>query len=303
MHSERNDWFGRKFLVDTIWPEHTMHVISGSSGTWKTSFLFTLLREFEQGRPVLGYESHPCPWVYVAFDRDLGETWDTLGTVRYNPDASRIYSVYDNWKHQQNYTGVIQSMPRLLPKGGLMVIDGLQMLYGSGGTNDYNLVANFIRSLRMAAKAHNITLLGLCHNAKAKQGEEYAHPRDKIMGSVAWGATVGTVLALENKTDTDKTLWVCPRLAKEYQLTLSREKNGMIYVRDEDDDTKSALVLNTRLMELVEGNEIDRATIMMWALESNISEATADRWLTKQIGKKGRLERVGRGKYRKMSTN
>lgn len=292
----------RKFLIDTIWPEFGLHVISGSSGTWKTSLLFSMLREFEQGKPVLGLASNPCPWAYVAFDRDLNETWDTLDQLKYEPDRTKIYSSYDNFPGQPNANGLIYAMPKMLPQGGLLGIDGLQII-NPGDNNSYLGVASFIRTLRLCATKHNITLLGGCHNAKAKEGDSYAHPREKIMGSVAWGATVGTVLALEKKDELDVMLTVCPRMSKEYKIMLTRDAAGQIVMRDEAEETGGSLILNARLAELPAGTEIKRSDIMAWALDAGISERTAERWLERQTGRSGRLQRVSRGAYQKMHEN
>jgi len=292
----------RSFLIDTIWPEFGLHVMSGGSGTWKTSLLFTMLREFQENRPVFGLSTNARPWVYIAFDRDLNETWDTLDMLKYDPPTSQIFSSYDNFPYQQNMTGVIQAMPKLLPHGGLMCIDGLQIL-NPNDNNSYAGVASFTRMMRTNAAKHNVTLLGTVHNAKAKQGEEYAHPRDKIMGSVAWGATVGTIMALEKKDELDVMLTICPRTSKEYKIMLTRDAAGQIVPRDEAEETEGNLVLNARLAEVPAGAEIKRSDIMAWALDANISERTAERWLTRQSGRSGRLQRTGRGVYQKMHEN
>lgn len=291
----------RSYLVDMLWPEYTLHVISGSSGSWKTSLLFTLLQEFEQGKPVLNYPSYPKPWVYVAFDRDINETWDTLDSIQYSPNPDLLYSSYNNFGYPTNVQGITQAMPKLLPHGGVLCLDGMQIICQDG--NNYNSVANFTRSLRMAAEHYKITVIGLCHNAKAKQGEEYAHPRDKIMGSVAWGATVGTVLGLDNKSDVDKTLWVCPRTSHEYSVILSREKSGKIILRNEDDDTVNSMTLTARLDELEPGSKVERATMLAWGVDAGLSETTVERWITKQCVKNGKLQRVGRGMYAKPQLN
>lgn len=278
-----------------------MHVISGGSGTWKTSLLFTMLRDFEKGCPVLGFSSHPCPWAYVAFDRDLNETWDTLWSVGYEPADVQLHSIYDNFNFSASAAGITQAMPQLLPHGGLLCVDGLQIICPDG--NNYNAVASFTRLIRKHAAKNNITVVGLCHNAKSRPGEEYAHPRDKIMGSVAWGATVGTVLALENKTDSDKTLWVCPRTAREYSVLISRDESGRVFIRDEDDDTMTCLTLNAKLLEIDDGAQLKRGDIIAWGLDAGLSEATVDRWITKQAGKNGKLQRIGRGVYAKPHKN
>lgn len=290
----------RSFIADIIWPKHTLHVISGTSGTWKTALLFSLFRDWEQGKPILGqYKSYPEEWAYIAFDRDLGETWDTLDSIKYAPDDRRIHSAYNDPRFPSQPDSIVKAMDILLPKtGGVLILDGMQFLAPfRNDMGQFQTIGTFVRHIRQQAQKRNITCIGVCHNAKAHKGEEYAHPRDRIMGSVAWGASTGTLMALENKNSEDKTLWVCPRTAPEYQLTISRTKDGIIFVRNENEDTDSNLELTSQLAEVPPGTLLKRETVLIWAAEAELSESTAEKWLNKQV-KTGALSREGRGTYR-----
>jgi hypothetical protein len=292
----------RKYLVDTLWREHSVNLFCGSSGAWKTSAYFTFMDQLDRGEKILGNESHACPWAYVAFDRDLNDTWDTLDSIKYSPDPSKLYSKYDNWPYPKNLGGLLTALPKILPQGGLLGIDGLQVLAGSSGynINNYSEVENFVFNLHTGIKRCNVTANGLCHNAKAKDNEGYSNPRDQILGSAAWAATVNTILAFGRRPDGDKDLWVLPRTTTEYKLVVTRDDKGRVIMRNTDEDTNSALVLNTRLIDLCDGAELERGTVVAWAMDAGLTELTADRWLKNACGKMGKLQRVGRGLYCKL---
>src|SRR5579872_2623970 len=70
------------FLIDTILPEGTVHLIGGSSGIGKSTWLLQTIHDWERGIPIIGFPSHPLPYVYLMCDRsevDLQSTLEQIG--------------------------------------------------------------------------------------------------------------------------------------------------------------------------------------------------------------------------------
>lgn len=267
--------------------------------------MLTLVQKWERGEDIFGHASFPAPWVYVAFDRSLSDVWDTLEDIGFSPPENRIHSCFNDKTILPTLDGLIKCMDRFLPKGGLFLIDGLGFIpvQTRDGMGQYQGVWKFVMCLTENSEKRDVTAAGNAHNPKQRKGEEIVNPRDRILGSVAWGATCGTVLALDNLPNGDKKLSIMPRskAGDSYHL-LKRETSGKLIFLDwrqteskeQTEANPSSIYLDNMLCEAPE--EVTREMMEDWAGKMNITIRTVERWVKAKLDA-GELKPIKRGLY------
>lgn len=300
----------RGYIVGSILPKHTIHIISGGSGSWKTTLQLALVEKWENGEDIFGHASFPAPWAYVSFDRPLADAWDTLADIRFEPPEQLINSAYDDKTISRTGEGLIKCMDRFLPKGGLLAVDGLGFIapIAKNAMEQYQAVWRFNQMLIEAMQKRDVTILTNAHNPKMRKGEELINPRDRILGSVAWSGTCGTVLSLEVVSDDERKLSVLPRSkVPNFYKSLKRESksDGRLIISDwiprievEQDTSKAGNIHLDNMLAESQDEEITRENVVEWADKMDISLRTAERWLKNKIDS-GELVRIARGRYKK----
>jgi hypothetical protein len=209
----------REFLIERIMPAHEVHIVGGPSGVGKSRGLFQALETWRNGRDLFAYKSIPVPFVYVSADRsrasvertfqDLGldpKDWPILAVVERNPPDEKGFTI--EW--------LFETVKKEFPHARLIVAEGLATFVRNGKTNDYKAVADFLIQLTRECQKREVTFLGVVHTSKAKEGEGYANPREKLLGSMAWAAYAETIFVLEfysarNQENPYRKLHVLPR--------------------------------------------------------------------------------------------
>lgn len=207
----------QKFLVDKIFPAEEVHFIIGPSGSGKTRFSFQFMRDWAAGKPFHGHACHPYPFAYVSCDRSLDSVKRTLDDLSIPHDAFLMFSDVDD--KLNNLESIVAKARTLDPKVEVLFIDGFVSLLPGGKINDYNAVAGWLKDLNRLCKRLHITLIGISHTAKTKEGEDYLRPREKALGSVAFGGFADAFLVLlpvdtEERTSSRRRLMILPRQGK-----------------------------------------------------------------------------------------
>lgn len=287
-----------KYLIGTILPAQEVHLIGGPSGSGKSTWVLqTLVLDWQQGKDVLGFKSHPVPWVYISADRSLASVHRTLERMHIDPMLLRIYSAVD--EHCTELSTIIETCIKMEPKPRLLVIEGLQsLLEGSErAQNSYKPVAKFLITLAAICKLENLTIIGIVHTAKMKSDSEYLNPRQRVSGSVAWAAYSETILLIEPvpsetvQVSPERTLYVLPRNSKEFTVPLVFEDAGRLL---EVTDTVEAAVFMGTFSKLTPHkdytlNELLQLTCLaLSTLQKRLKEAI----------KSGRMVKVSHGVYR-----
>jgi len=296
----------RDHLIDRIIPKHAVHLVGGPSGSNKTTMLLQLLvQEWSKGRPVFGNTSHPVPWVYISADRPSDSVWETMERIGIPKDSVRIYSVVDHGK-VMDIESVIKECLTMTPRPELVVIEGLASLM-KGSYNNYQHVAKLLTLLTLICTKEQITIIGVVHSTKTKQGEEFLNPRQRVMGSVAWAAYSETILLLEplglekDSTTNLRRLFVLPRNSKEFSIDFQLDANGRLtaIATEKEDDLAEALVLvHTQTMK---PNETFSTADFVFQVEQlGYKKRTAEKILTK-FTEEGIFTQIGKGRYRKVN--
>jgi hypothetical protein len=290
----------RPYLIDTIFPANEIHLLVGASGAGKTTWLFQMIDDWLQGKPVLGFQSHPCPWQYIALERSIETTLETIRRTKANIDLNHVHSLRDSNLPINEYDPLFNYFVNTyLKDGGLLIIDGFTALTPQGKYNDHKIVADYLVTLGRWIKKKNLTVLGIMPIAKSKGDERAKIPRQRVYGNVVWEHYSETIFLLESVKEDDpenplRKLTVLPRNSAEFCLDLVFDDAGRLV---EQAAEVSALVLETKLAKLDPGTETDRATWIKWGAEGGISRASVDRWLAKSLHN-GKLTKSGRSSYK-----
>lgn len=205
------------FIVDRIFPSRRIHILTGASGSNKTTYLFQQLPLWEKGLPWHGLASTPVSWVYVACDRPQDEADDTLRRVGVDPEKITRFSLVDErYKHLRSYKMFMSHIDLNYPNARLLVIDAFYVMTPNGKYSDNHTVNEFLTELAIWCKKKDITIIGTTHSPKMKDGDSYLAARECILGAIAWGGFASTVMYIrstepENQKCPERELAVIPR--------------------------------------------------------------------------------------------
>jgi len=290
----------RKYLIDFLLKAGKVHLLGGPSGSGKSTWLLeTLALEWSKSKPVLGYKSNPVPWVYISADRSTDSVLETMERIGIPEEDVRIYSMTDN-NALLDINSVILKCMLLTPKPELVVIEGMASLM-KGSHNNYQHVAKFLQVLGLACADQDITIIGVVHSTKCKQGEEFLNPRQRVLGSVAWAAYSETVLLIEpvgleqNGTSPQRRLYVLPRQSKEFTVEMLVDEKGRLRPAPSPEDDLTDALSYAYLQTVKPDGEFSTADFIDHV---GVPERSAKRLLSKLL-ETGQIQKSSWGKYRK----
>lgn len=300
-------------LIENVLPAYECSLLSGASGVGKTTILFQALDRFRQGLDVFGQPTHPCEFIYVACDISGDTIRATMERVGVDPVHIPHISLLDHRQRrapeidprtklprpdnsiERNFAAVVAAVRQGRPNLRLIVIDAIAVLLGRANPNDYAVVSEFLTDITSVCKSERLTILGCVHPAKAKVGEEYAHMRQRIMGSGAWGAFCSTVLNLEsddpaNPRNGARTLTIIPRNSPTLVQSWRFGDDGVLCAPDERMDE---YVLDSWLAGQSPDTVLRSSEIQLVAAHNSISRRSFYAWLAKAP-----LAQVRKGYYK-----
>jgi RecA-family ATPase len=178
-------------LIDDILPEKEIHLIAGASGAGKTTWVLqTLYNEWQRGKPVLGYASHPGKWVYVAADRSIVAVHRRLAALHIPRGAIDIIPA---WDKSMTLQGIYQEIEQRKPV--LAVIEAFSSFVGEPG--GMFQVKSYLQNIHNFIRSSGVTVLGIVESPKMKPHEKYENPRQRVSGVAAWGHFTETVFVIE----------------------------------------------------------------------------------------------------------
>jgi len=219
------------FIIETIFPAREVHLFVGPSGVGKTRFLFQLIADWVQGKPIFGHKSYPVPFVYVSCDRSLDSVNRTLEQLGITTEIPRFSPV--DMEYMETLDTILKKVESDFPESRVLFIEGIASLVDGGKVNDYHIVSRFLKRLTRLCKKNDWTIIGVGHATKTKENERYLNPRERCLGSVAWGGFSETVVMLDSVDPGNKekfkyrNVYLLPRNAREEMYEMEFD-NGIL---------------------------------------------------------------------------
>jgi len=286
------------FLVEDILPAREVNLLAGPSGSGKTTLMIQAFPEFLRGGKFLGKKIlAPVQVFYLSCDRSEASFKRSLDAHELSHDSfpwgvdekiprgsggTRLFEIF-HWVHE------------ICPDVRLLVIDGFLTLLPEGNPNNNVAVAEFLRLARKLCQKFDLTLLGIVHTPKMREGEDYANPRQRISGGVSWAAFSDLVILVEPEDSRDpenpnRVISVLPRQSAEYQFTLRNVEGKLVDIEAETNLAN----LETSVENSPEGTIFTTSDLA--TLAGAASRATLFRWIA-QATALGLLVKSGRGRY------
>jgi hypothetical protein len=268
------------FLIASILPAFECHLLGGPSGAGKTRWIFQILIEWQNYQTVMGFQAVPFPkTMYLAYDRSEASVGETLSSF---PELSIPYHSLRNKKTK------LDQLHSAYPDTQLFIIDGLATLLPGGRISDYEDVYTFLCWIGDICTSQHITIIGILHASKTKEGESYRNPRQRIAGSVAWAAYSETVFLIEpinpdEPEDCKRRLFICPRNSKEISLDMVMSNTGHLLVEgDQNIEDDEIIILETLRSKGV----MQLGQLVQNLVKLDISPKTVERRLKSMLEKK-----------------
>lgn len=288
-----------EYLIDKCLPSGRVHLLAGPSGAGKTTLLFQMMQMWINKEPVLGFETRgqdTGKFFYIATDHPTVVTEETMRRVGV---PLELFGHFSTMKSQFALGQFFDMAPA---DTKILFVEGTELLIENGKINDNKAVGDFLRKCSEVAEDRDMAIWLSTGAPKMKKGEEYINPRERILGSIAWGRYADTVfvLGLDNPgdiTDPNRTLYVYPRNHPASMHRFQTDSKGRL----QTPITAAEMKAETALMSFMQvGLWYERAALVAWAeTQQGVSRATLDRMLAKYV-EEGLLERnpQERGQYR-----
>lgn len=296
----------QEFLIQDIMPKREVHLLAGPSGAGKTTLAVQIIKSYLAGDLIWSKATNPQGVVYISCDRSMASLHRSLD--RHGIDQSQFPAA--SARVICRSAGLPGKAPQVLkwaldkhPQAHLVIIDGLASLIPEGKLSDYSTVCTFLLYLADWCETNDKTILGLVHATKVKDSEKISNPRQQILGSVAWAAfsDLAIVVNPEDPEDTDnqnRIVRVLPRDAAEFTVRYTNQSGHLVEAPDiQELDYQS--ILYQELASFPKDRIIPTREFHELGEKFTIPLRTVERWITAAV-EGGRIDRVGKGKYRKL---
>lgn len=279
------------YLIDHILPAYQVHLMAGPSGIGKTRWLYWMLKDWLAEKTVLGYPSHPCPTMYLAADRNwasLTETLSSIGCLGIVEQRSILHESGIN----------PQTLHIKFPHIKLFILDPITVFVPHFRLNDYGTVSYWLKECTHICERDGITIIGIGHSPKLKEGSLLINPRERILGSAAWGGFSETLFILgseqPDKTNAVRHTYVLPRNWKEEVFYWKLVDGWPILVDSPEEDALYGLFV-TQIPE----EPTSRQDLSRMANSLGVASATLDRYLRKALAD-GYIVKTKYGHYKRL---
>lgn len=227
-----------------------VHMLAGSSGAGKTSFVAFMLKRILEGQPLFGHKTHRPPFIgYMAGDRTLEDALGCFEAAGVDCSKISLYGLIDDesegvdadialigtekgrfnlfWRVLLHWFG-----ERNAPPGSLLIVDGLVAMLGidtSSRSLGKEIVRSFVEFCKLCRrKQWTVILIHQGVKQRADSGTRYRRPQDRISGSMFLEAGTSTQMHISQPEDQQKHhefFWGPHRMPPETHL-LRRGEHG-----------------------------------------------------------------------------
>lgn len=285
-------------------PLGRVHMVGGASGAGKTTLLFQMIKASQHGEEFMGYPTQWHPSVYVAFDRRVDETEETMRRVGLDPTTLPHYfwevPLCDpNKLVDTRLEEIVRDIRNKHPEVRIIYFDAFYILAAHGQMNNYQIMAHWLQRAGTICEKNNLTLIGIVHSAKQRKGAEILDPRYSITGSVATGGFTSCQVIVEKPdvNDQDKRIvHVYPRNTKENSFEMVVDEKGLLQTDAETDDAR-IYVLEKLIIKDLKGKAISLKAICAHMKKSmKCSQSATQRYLLHLLAQ-DKIFKPARGYY------
>ena len=258
-----------------------------------------MLDDWLRSHEVFGKPSYPAHCCYVACEQPVASLRRDIRRLGMNQEDLPHFSL-TRWAEEKRtlelaYTTARRNVPPLK----VLILDGMQTLC-PGRISDSRDSSKFLLNATKLCEEQDITIIGCASTCKAKEGEGYLSPFDRIPGSFFWTTIPLSKIVIESArpskpSDPSRTVYLASRgvFLKQYQYAI--ENDRFIY-RGEGE----CLVqpdLDAWLSQQEEDSQITTQQVLQLGEILGVSRRSAFNWIANQL-QLGTLEKVDRGHYR-----
>jgi AAA domain-containing protein len=226
------------YLLDGLLPTGEIHVLVGSSGIGKSTFLYDFINRWQHEDTIFGRKATRYPYIILSNDRSKAGIIRTLQRLELNPKLFNIKetlsTVYDGGYMPDGRTQrmselefTIRECVKKQPDLRVIFVEGLHI--GQAEGNDYGATSRSLKGLNALCQRLNLTIVGTTHTPKHGALQS---TREAILGSVANGGMIETVITFARDKDTIK-LVVIPRQERELTFWYKWSEDGKLVESDE----------------------------------------------------------------------
>jgi hypothetical protein len=172
------------------------HIIAGSSGAGKTTFMIDMLDSQRRGEGFFGHTTNGYSYLVIASDRGKFANKRTLRRMRIDPADVNIEFMPVVWG-----SGAVEVIRRLVEKHALppvVFVEGADTLVEDA--SKAQVVAPFLSELNELAEFYHISII--LSVGAGKMSKDYVHTRDKVFGSQIWPRMTDTMVFMSiSETD------------------------------------------------------------------------------------------------------
>jgi hypothetical protein len=277
-----------EYLIQGLMPAREVSLIAGSSGVGKTKLTIQMARAILEGKDFLTYRTVRTPSLYVACDRGHDSVLRSLFAYGLKEDSFEWLtedSIPSQLGRMPRPVQILNYINRKFPQIRFVVLDGFSGLVQD--VSDYQEVKSMIRGTQNCCQKFDLTVLGTTHSTKIKTLDKICNPRERVLGSVAWGGYSEMVISLdpedlEDVTNPFRIAHVCNHSGANLRLRLKFDSSGALVVVNEETDLFDLFALKLGSLPEEGVSREDFGHFIQSSL-GQVSERSADRLLARAL--------------------
>jgi hypothetical protein len=292
-----------KFVVHDLLAINEIHLIFGPARSGKTTLALQMFDDFCAGRPVLGFPSSPMPTCFVACERSAASLAAAIARVGIDASLPHLSLAGRLKREEYNIEAAYSLAKAKVPELRVLFFDGFSRLCPGKWYDDRD-VSQFLIDSTVFCHERHLTIIGTLPCVKAKEGNGYQDPLERISGSGCWSSGTDFKLMIERYNPKDvtncyRTMTLFPAHRAESRMWAGFSQGRIQLLNDPPTTVNSPGTPIANLEEHYAMTQDDSTISVQDAIERyDIPRRTLQRWLQEKV-KEGKLVRVGRGLYRK----
>lgn len=282
----------RKHVIESILPERSITIVSGSSGSGKTILTMQAVEEWYSSSTFLGFSARPNPKIaYYTYDRSQEDAWDTLNSLGVYLPQMAIYCGISGGKSSYPTKAIFK-------QSDCVIIDGIDFL--TDNPNDVGQVKTAFHAVMGLMEETTCSTIGITGSNKSKIGEGYLNSRDRSYGSSAWARLSGTNINIvldEDALISSRTVHITPRNSGKIRIEMDFNDKGRLVPANSSSEDDAL----TKFYKLLPNDFSTGEAIDIGVRGLKVSQVTVKRYLNLLLGDL-RISKIEHGHYKKLLT-